>query len=94
MAKSVESHDVSDQVVSQVGKAVAQVLRLRQSLEENMASAQTEEERQTITDQAESAAVQAIGEQGLTVSQYKEVIAAAQSDSELEARVLAACRSA
>lgn len=91
---SLQSSDVSDQTVSQVGKAVAEILKLRQSLEENMATAQTDEERQSLTDQVETAAVRAIGEQGLTVSQYNEVIAAAQSDSELEERVLVACRAA
>jgi hypothetical protein len=89
---TLQNNDVPDQVVSQVGKAVAEILKLRQSLEENMATAQTDEERQTLTDQVESAAVRAIGDQGLTVSQYNQVISAAQSDSELEERVLVACR--
>jgi hypothetical protein len=70
-----------------------EIVKLRQSLEENIATAQTEEERQTLTSQVETAAVQAIGEQGLTVAEYNEVIAAAQADPDLEERVLVACRS-
>lgn len=89
---SLQNSDVSDEVVSQVGKAVVQIVKLRQSLEENMATAHTDEERQTLTEQVETAAVHAIGEQGLTVAEYNDVIAAAQSDPDLEERVLVAWR--
>jgi hypothetical protein len=88
----LHSADVPDQTVSQVGKAVVQILKLRQTMESTMATAQTEEERQSIANEVESAAVGAISDQGLTVTEYNEVIAAAQSDSELEERVLVACR--
>jgi hypothetical protein len=95
MAKSnsaLQSSNVSDQVVSQVGQAAVQIVKLRQTLEENMAAAETEEERETLAIQLESAAVRAIDEQGLTVDEYNQVIAAADSDPELEQRVLVACR--
>ena len=88
----MQSGDVSDQTISQVGKAVVEILKLRQSLEENIATAHTDEERQSLTNEVETAAVLAIGDQGLTVAQYNQVIAAAQTDSELEERVLVACR--
>jgi hypothetical protein len=89
---ALQSADIPDQTVSQVGKAVVQILKLRQTMESTMATAQTEEERQSIANEVESAAVGAISDQGLTVTEYNEVIAAAQSDSELEERVLVACR--
>ena len=91
---ALTSDDVSDHVVSQVGKAVVEIVRLRQSLEEGMATAETEEERAALTDRVEQAAMQAIDDQGLTVTEYNEVIAAAQGDADLEERVLAACRAA
>jgi hypothetical protein len=91
---TLQSSDVSDQVVSQVGKAAVQILQLRQSLEDNMATAKTEDERQTLAIQVETAAVRAIDEQGLTVEEYNEVLAAARSDQELEERVLLACKAA
>jgi Domain of unknown function (DUF4168) len=91
---ALQSSDVSDQTVSQVGKAAVEILKLRQSLEENMATAQTEEERETLTTSVEMAAVRAIDEQGLTVEEYNEVLAAARSDQELEERVLLACKAA
>jgi hypothetical protein len=92
--ETLRNGDVPDQTVAQVGKAVAQILKLRQSLEEHMATARTEEERQSLAEEVESAAVQAIDDNGLTVTQYNQVIAAAQADSELEERVLTACRTA
>ena len=92
--ETLRSGDVPDQTVAQVGKAVAQILKLRQTLEEQMATTQTEEERQSLAAEVENAAVEAIGDNGLTVTQYNQVIAAAQADSELEERVLTACRAA
>jgi hypothetical protein len=90
---TLQSSDVPDQVVSQVGRAAVELMKLRQSLEESMATAQTEEERETLTNQVEMAVLRAIGEQGLTVDQYNQVIAGAQSDPDLEQRVLVACKS-
>ncbi len=92
--KALQSGDVPDEVVTQVGKAAIQIVKLRQVMEQNMASAQSDDERQTLAEQVEVAAVRAIGEQGLTVAEYNQVISAAQSDSDLEERVLDACRSA
>ncbi len=92
--ETLRSDDVPDQTVVQVGRAVAQILKLRQSLEENLATAQTEEDRQSLAEEVESAAVQVIDNNGLTVTQYNQVIAAAQADADLEERVLTACRAA
>jgi hypothetical protein len=86
--------DVPDEMVSQVGKAVAEIMKLRQSFEENMATARTEEEAQGLADDVETAAVRAISDQGLTVDQYNHILNAAQADSRLEERVLLACRGA
>jgi hypothetical protein len=59
-----------------------------------MATAESDEERQTLAGEIEDAAVHAIGEEGLTVDQYNQVIAATQTDPDLEERVLVACRMA
>ena len=91
---TMRSTDVADATVAQVGKAVSAILQLREPLEESMATARTEQERQNIAGQIEDAAVRAISDQGLTVAEYNEVIAAAESDPDLEERVLIACRSA
>jgi hypothetical protein len=92
--RNLQSADVPDHTVSQVGKAVSELLKLRQSLEENMATTRTDEERQNLEEQAKDVAIRVISDQGLTVAEYDEVIAAAQSDPDLEARLLTACRSA
>ena len=91
---ALRSSDVSDQVVSQVGKAAVEILKLRQSLEESLATAQTEDDRETLTSQVEMAAVRAIDEQGLTIDEYNDVLSAARSDQDLEERVLLACKAA
>jgi hypothetical protein len=91
---ALQSADISDQTISQVGKAVVQIMKLRQTMEASMATAHTDEERQSIADEVETAAVVAIGNQSLTVEQYNQVIGSAQTDSELEERVLVACRAA
>jgi hypothetical protein len=90
----LQSADVSDQTVSQVGKAVAQIMKLRLSLEEDMSTARTDEERQSLAAEVESAAMRAIDEQGLSIPEYNEVMTAAQNDPELEERVLLAYRAA
>jgi hypothetical protein len=91
---ALQSADISDQTISQVGKAVVQIMKLRQTMEASIATAHTDEERQSIADEVETAAVVAIGNQSLTVEQYNQVIGSAQTDSELEERVLVACRAA
>jgi hypothetical protein len=90
----LQNADVSDEKVSHVGKAVADILKLRHTLEEDMAAASTEEERQNIADQVETAAVAAISNQGLSIDEYNQVIASARDDADLEQRVLTACRAA
>jgi Domain of unknown function (DUF4168) len=92
--RALQREDVPDQVVSQVGKAVAQIMKLRQSYVDVVATAETEEERQNLAGEIEDAAVRAISDQGLTVDQYNQVISATQADAELEERVMVAYRTA
>jgi len=89
---TLRSIDVPDDTVAQVGKAVSEVMKLRQSLAENLATAQNDEERQSLAAQAENAAARAISQQGITVAEYNEIITAAQSDPDLEERVVTAYR--
>ena len=91
---ALQDADVPDQVVSQVGKAVAEIMKLRQSYVEVVATAETEEERQNLAGEIEDAAVRAISDQGLTVDQYNHVISATQADADLEERVMVAYRTA
>jgi citrate lyase gamma subunit len=88
------SAEVPDQLVEQVGKAVVQIMQLRKVLEEELTVADSDEQRQVLANQTESAAVRAISDQGLSITEYNRVIAAAESDADLEERVLGACRAA
>jgi hypothetical protein len=90
----LQGRNITDEVVSQVGKAAAEIMKLRESFEDTMTKAQTEEEAQDLANQVETAAVRVISDQGLTVDQYNQVIAAAEQDANLEERVLTACRAA
>jgi hypothetical protein len=92
--RTVHDEHVPDQVVSQVGKAVAQIMKLRQSYVDVVTTAESEAERQQLAHQIEDAAARAINDQGLTVDQYNHVIAATQADAELEERVMVAYRTA
>jgi hypothetical protein len=92
---ALQREDVPDLVVFQVGKALAGIMNVRQHFFEDMAIAETEEERQNLAGQIESAAVRAIiSDQGLTVDQYNQIIAATQADADLEERVMVAYRMA
>jgi hypothetical protein len=89
-----QREEVSDQVVSQVGRAAAQMVKLRVAYEQSVATAGTDEERENHASDIADAAVRVISEQGLTVDLYNKVIEAAQADPDLEERVMVACRAA
>ena len=89
--RALHDEHVPDQVVSQVGKAVAEIMKLRQSFVEDMTAADTEEERNW---PVESTARPPARDQGLTVDEYNQVISATQADAALEERVMVAYRSA
>ncbi|MDI3306402.1 MAG: DUF4168 domain-containing protein [Acetobacteraceae bacterium] len=83
---------LDDETISKVGKALRQVAEIKEAYTERLASASTEAERQDLALRAENAALQALDEQGLSVDRYDEVITAAQTDPDLERRVLTAAR--
>ena len=83
-----QREDVPDQVVFQVGKALVEIMKVRQHFFEDLATAETEEERQNLTVRA------IISDQGLTVDQYNQIVAATQADADLEERVMVAYRMA
>ena len=89
-----QREEVSDQVVSRVGRAAAQIVKLRAAYEQTVATARTDEERENHAGDIADAAVRVISEHGLTVDLYNKVIEAAQADPDLEERVMVACRAA
>jgi hypothetical protein len=87
---AVSGANISDATVNKVGAALRQVAQVEQAYSQRLQSATTPGQKQDISKQANDAAVTAITQQGLTIDQYKQVIQAAQSDSALKQRIVAA----
>lgn len=85
---------VPDEMIAKVGAAVGQVAMIRQEYTQRAQSAGTDDERDRLAEQAQQAAVKAIGDQGISVSEYNEVVTAAEGNQDLEDRLIQAARSA
>lgn len=81
-----------DETILKVGTALRQVAEIKEAYTERLASASTEAERQELSLRAETAALQVLDDQGLSVDRYDEVITAAEADADLEQRLLTAAR--
>lgn len=86
--------DLSDEVVTRVGKAIGQITAIRQAYRADMAAADTDDEKHELAQRIELQAVTAVGDQGLTIEQYNDVVTAAEDDPDLEERLLTAAREA
>lgn len=84
--------NVSDDMVAKVGAAVGQVAMLRQEYTERVEAAQNDEEREQLAEKAQQAAVKCIRDQGISVSEYNQIVSAAEDNPELEERLLSAAR--
>jgi len=80
----------SDAMVTKVGVAFGEVVAIQKRYSSRIAEAGSEDAKQDLQEEATAAAVQAISDQGLTITQYNEVVTAAQADPELEERLLEA----
>jgi len=85
---------VADEMVAKVGAAVGQVAMIRQEYIERVQTADTDDERDRLADKAQQAAVKAISDQGISVTEYNEVVTAAEGNPELEDRLIMAARAA
>jgi len=85
---------MTDAVIQKVGAAVGHVVTIQQDFSQRLQAAQTTEERVELADEAKRAATKAIGEQGVSVDEYNRVVAAAEENPEMEARLLTAVRAA
>jgi hypothetical protein len=84
--------DVSDEVVTRVGRALGEVAEISETYRARLAEARSEEEQEGIEDEAAEAAVRAIDGQGISLAQYERVLTAAESDPDLEIRLISAAR--
>lgn len=85
---------IDDGMVAKVGAAVGQIAVIRQEYTERLQSAHRDDEREQLAERAQQAAIQAIDDQGISVSDYNEVVSAADQDPELEDRLIMAARAA
>jgi hypothetical protein len=85
---------VPDELVAKAGRAIGKVVQIREVLHQRLGSAGTDDERQQLSSHADQAATAAISEEGLSVDQYAQILAAADEDTELEERLLAAAQEA
>jgi hypothetical protein len=83
-------HDVSDAKVQKVGAALREITRVRDDYGTRLTSAQTDDERQGLQMEAQAVMVEAVRGQGLSVSEFNEVVEAADDDPALRDRVMAA----
>ena len=84
---------MSDSMVQKVGAALRHVAMIRQQYSQRAQSVGSTQERQTLSDQAKTDMMKAIGDQGLSVQQYDEAIQMAQNDATLKQRLVSAAQS-
>jgi Domain of unknown function (DUF4168) len=80
----------SDDMIIKVGRAVGQVVTIQHAYTQAVQAADSDEEKAGLSGEAEQSAVQAIRDQGLSVNEYNAVVSAADSDPDLQQRLLAA----
>jgi hypothetical protein len=85
---------VPDEVVTKVGAAAGKVAMIQQEFNARAEAGSDGDDRQELAAEAQRAAINAISEEGITVDEYNNVLRAAEGDSDLEQRLLAAAREA
>src|SRR5258708_4015390 len=84
---------VPDETVARTGAALKQVAEIKNVYAPKVEAAPTPDERVRLSNQEIDAAKKAIGEQGLTIDQYNDVMKLAQADPALRERLLKAANS-
>jgi hypothetical protein len=82
----------SDDTIQKVGRAVGQIALIREAYREGIGELDSDGEKQELAQRAEAAAVQAISDQGLSVTEYNRVVKTADDDPALEERLLEAAQ--
>jgi 3-oxoacyl-[acyl-carrier-protein] synthase III len=83
---------ISEDMVTRVGSAAGRVARIQQDYAMQAEAETATEAREALATRARAAAERAIDEQGLSVQDYNAVLSAAETDQELEQRLLDAAR--
>jgi 3-oxoacyl-[acyl-carrier-protein] synthase III len=83
---------VSQDIVTRVGWAAGRVARIQQDYAMQAEAETAADAREALASQARAAAERAIDEQGISVHDYNMVLTAAETDQDLEQRLLDAAR--
>jgi Domain of unknown function (DUF4168) len=83
---------ISQDIVTRVGSAAGLVARIQQDYAVQAQAETAEDARQALATEARAAAERVIDEQGISVQDYNAVLTAAESDQDLERRLLDAAR--
>jgi Domain of unknown function (DUF4168) len=83
---------ISHDMVTRVGSAAGMVARIQQDYAMQAESESDDDKREVLADKARAAAERVIGEQGISMQDYNTVLQAAESDENLERRLVDAAR--
>jgi 3-oxoacyl-[acyl-carrier-protein] synthase III len=83
---------ISQEMVTRVGSAAGLVARIQQEYAVQAEAESGEDGQQDLIDRARTAAERAIDDQGISVEDYNSVLEAAQTDPDLERRLVDAAR--
>jgi hypothetical protein len=81
---------ISDTTLGKAGAALRDVANVQRDYTGKLASANSNEEKRGLTEQANAQAVQAIQSHGLSLQEYTSVVQTARSDPQLMQRLLSA----
>jgi hypothetical protein len=82
----------SQDMVTRVGSAAGQVARIQQDYAMQAEAEPADDTRQALADNARAAAERVIDEQGISIQDYNAVLMAAETDQDLERRLIDAAR--
>ena len=85
---------VPDATAKKAATALVHILEIEQTYSIQLDAAQTQRDAKAVIDRMAGDAVNAIRQQGLSPAEYKHVMAVAESDPELQDRLLTAAKSA
>ncbi len=83
---------IPQDMVIRVGSAAGLVARIQQDYAMHAEAEPAEDTRQVLADKARAAAERVIDEQGISIQDYNAVLRAAESDEDLERRLVDAAR--
>jgi hypothetical protein len=84
--------NVPEDMLLKVGAAVGKVALIQQNYQGQFEAEPEPAVRRELADQAQRAAIEAIGAEGISVEEYNSVLSAAEGDPALEERLLDAAR--